>query len=205
MNNILKEISGSILVFLLALGVILTWSLFFGWLLSLLLPLTLFEGGLLVMIASIAIFHAILNSSPNLIYEDQFQEEDDDDNEWAIPLSTFAPTENDLTWESWVHHYLANEFYYHFPEDTEDREKWAIHISGAAIAVLKRKSERAPIRLTANQLRRQLDKTDMSPDSDLLLAELTELVNGFTSLPPVTDIIQQKKWVKPVTEAPILF
>jgi len=182
--------------------VLLSWSLFWGWLLTLVLPFTLFEGALLIMIATMFVTYGIASASKMLppLLED-WEEEEDITNHYMLPFNQFMGSKQDYNWENWVRYNLANEVDYVYREFLEDdnlsdeaRESMAIHMADAAIEVLKRKSFVPPDGITTNQLNRQLNKMNVQLEHERYLDLALSGINEVITYPYIEIVIRQKKW-----------
>jgi hypothetical protein len=184
--------------------VVLGWSLFLGWILTLILPFDLFEGSLLAMLASGIAAYVFFNSpKPESVdWEDEVSTHD-------IPMGRFFKSDEDKTWENWARYEVANAILYEFKQslktgtmNAEQTESMAIRLSDAAVAILKRKSPRTTkFEVTLAQLRSQLKRMDVQPYDEDIMQAAVEGINLALTAPPVVFAIRKKMWDQP---APLL-
>jgi hypothetical protein len=199
---------GGIMIFLtimlIVIIVLMGWSLFLGLILSLILPFDLFEGSLLAMLASgIAAYVFINGPKP-------------EDDAWEnvvsthdIPSARFFKSDEDKTWENWARYEIANAILYEFKQSlkpgtmtAEQLESLAIRLSGAAVAILKRKSPRATrFDVTMSQLRSQLKRMDQQPYDEDIMRVALDGINLALTAGPVEFAVRKKMWDQP---APLL-
>jgi hypothetical protein len=98
-------------VVLILIIVLMGWSLFLGWILSLIFPFDLFEGSLLAMLASGIAAYVFVNSPKpeDDAWENVISTHD-------IPSERFFKSDEDKTWENWARYEIANAILYEFKQ-----------------------------------------------------------------------------------------
>ncbi len=196
--------AGALTALIIMIGLVLVWSMFLGWVLTLILPFELFEGSLLAMFASGLGLYIFLNGPKS---EDTW--EDVAHSSHDIPVDRFFTSEAERTWENWAHYEVANAIAYEFKQslkagmlnDTQ-LEELAIRLSAAGIAILKRKSPRATtLAATSSQLQAQSKRMELQPyDEDIMRAAVNGINLALTAA-PVEFAVRKKVWKQP---APLL-
>lgn len=182
MRQFIRMLSGSLLVLIVMVAVILAWSILIGWVLTLILPFELFEGSLLAIIASGIVFVGLFNSN-----------DASDGGYFSIPLDRFVDTPDDMTWENWVRYNLANVLHEDFSQHGNADEDVATQVADAVVEILKRRGRRASPTITASQLQRRLDV-----EIGDMLDVAVNTVNDFVVDSYVETVMEQKSWNKPL-------
>ncbi|MBN1565350.1 MAG: hypothetical protein JXA10_16005 [Anaerolineae bacterium] len=188
----------------IALSIILGWSIFVGWLLTLIFPFELFEGTLLAMLASVFSVYA-LNYPPGESGAPDWSLIDDEDDEFPedqIPMSKFVKTEDQKTWENLSRYEIANAIVTEFKASIKigqmtdaQLEALAIRMADAGIELLKQKPARTTnVTITANQLKNQLRRMGFKPDADDILKAATHGINFALYETPIELVVKQKMW-----------
>ncbi|GAB4411961.1 MAG: hypothetical protein Kow00106_06460 [Anaerolineae bacterium] len=195
---------GTLIALLVVIAIILVWSLALGWLLTRVLPLDLFQGALLAMVASAISAYALFNI-PRL----GESEWDYAGTSYDIPIERFIASEADRTWANWARLEIANTILDVFRRslepgtlDAAELEERAVLLSGAAMAILRRKSAHSStLEITEAQLRNQLQRMKLEPLDDAVLRAAVEGINLAVMAPPIVFAARKQVWDQP---APIL-
>ncbi len=204
-----------LLVGLLAIAVIIAWSLGLGWLLQQVVPvLSLFEAGLLILAATSAVFFTVQNvalaersssSSYEPIWGDDDDEDDeDDDDEMPLSLDRFTGDEDFVTQEISLRYQLTNAVYLNLVSSPDgpkmmtnaQLEALAVRLVDVIVAVLKRKPRNTPrVSLTIGAMKKELDRMGQRPyDDDILQIALGTANMLFSFDDDLADIVREKSW-----------
>ncbi|NUM43881.1 MAG: hypothetical protein HUU38_04175 [Anaerolineales bacterium] len=193
-------------VLVVGLAVLLGLSLLVGWLLTLILPFTLFEGTLLGLVALIALGVLAVNIFKGLPLPDldtPYTEDLDDFKD--IPEERIFKTEQDRTLENQYRYEMANRVYGEFQQNPSEfsamndkqQQELALRLADIALTILKQKPVTATrLNLTANALKKQMQKMNQQPYSDDILDTALSGLNDyiFENFEDLSESIRLKDW-----------
>lgn len=193
------------LVILLLFFVVTGWTLFFGWIFSLIFDLTLFEGALLAALntATVSYIFSKLNASVSTLTDEAFDLETELTP--PIPPERFFKSEADQTRGNWYRYQTANNIYDELQANThlagigmmnhQQLQELAIRLTDITVSSLKQKpSTNKKIALRLSDLQSEMKKMDQQPYDDDILRLALNVVNVDLSMGTLPEIIRRNLW-----------
>jgi hypothetical protein len=190
---------------IIGIFVFLAWSLGLGWVLTKLFGFTLFEGSLLAMISSISVWYALARLLAAAPPELDFDEDGIPLKAvgMEIPKTRFYKTDKEKTLEAWFCYSLANNIYLDMQAnprmiasmDSPRLQELAIRLAEIIVQLLKRKPIRKKkVRITAADLREQMNLMDQKPYDEDILALAVRGANDLLQLTSAENVVRNRQW-----------
>jgi hypothetical protein len=208
MGFLLRGLILFLLVGLIAISIILGWSILFGWVLKQVVSFSLFESTLLVLIASALVIQIVSRLvQPSNITDDQFADAFENIIEPHIPPTRFYKTDTDKTWEAWFNFVVSNSIYDELEDEESSRsmnkqqlQELAIRLSEVGTAMFKAQSGRSRhASISPTALKQQMRKMNLKPYDDDILDLAAIGINIALALPTVELVHRAKLWDKPTS------